>query len=98
MAYNSNNEERVELADIKKNDRGEFVKVAKITNKNTGNSSVDIRNYYTTKEGEIAPTYKGVRFNTEMTPDIIRGIADSLEYDELEDLRDYINRKLEADE
>ena len=51
MAYNADNEIREELAQIQKNNRGEYVIATKITNKISGSVSVDIRQYYTNEAG-----------------------------------------------
>jgi hypothetical protein len=88
MAYNASNEERVELASVQKNSRGEYIKVAKITNKNTGSVSVDVRLFYTNDSDEVAPTSKGVRFNAELLVDIMSGLAKALESNEVYDLID----------
>jgi hypothetical protein len=92
MAYNANNEERVELASVQKNSRGEYIRVAKITNKNTGTVSVDVRLFYTNDSDEVSPTSKGVRFNAELLPDLMAGLAKALEYNEVYDLIDDLQK------
>lgn len=91
MAYNANNEIREELAKIQKNDRGEFVVATKITNKNSGNVSIDIRQNYTNADGEVMPTSKGVRFNAENLVELLEGLVKGLESNEMVDLADKLN-------
>lgn len=91
MAYNSDNEVREELASIQKNNRGEFIKVSKVTNKNSGNTNIDIRLWYTDDNDELKPTSKGVRFSTEVAQDIAIGIAKGMEIVDIEDLSDKLS-------
>ena len=88
MAYNANNEICEELVNIKKGNRGDCIIASKITNKNTNNVSIDIRQYYTDDEGELKPTSKGVRFNSELLSDLLGGLAIALETNEMLDLSD----------
>lgn len=88
MAYNADNEVREELAKVQKNNRGEFIIATKITNKTSGNVSVDVRQYYTDDNDEVKPTSKGVRFNAENLYDVILGLAKALEANEMIDLAD----------
>lgn len=98
MAYNAQNEERKELIDIKKNERGDHIVVTKITNKANGNTSIDLRNYYTTEDGEVRPTQKGIRVNTEFLLDLIVAMTDGLEANELFDLQDKLEEIIEDGE
>lgn len=86
MAYNADNEVKDVLAEIQKNNRGDFVIASKITNKNTGSVSVDIRQYYTNDADEVKPTSKGIRINTELLPELLAGLVKALEADEMIDL------------
>lgn len=97
MAYNASNEERTQLLDIKKNERGEHIIVTKIRNKANGNESIDIRQFYTNDESQVLPTQKGIRLNTENLVDLIFALTDALEANELFDLQDRLEEKL-ADE
>lgn len=72
MAYNTN-EKRVTVGEIKKNNMGEYIKVDSIEGKN-GNS-VDIRTYFTSEDGQILPTKKGVRVNSEQSVDLVKFIV-----------------------
>lgn len=93
MAYE--NEERKDLAVIKKNNRGDYVIVAKITNKNSGNVSLDIRQFYTDDSDQVVPTKKGIRVNTELAMEVIKAMFKVLEADELMDLQDELNSMLD---
>lgn len=91
MAYNASNEERTELFNIAKGNRGDAVVGSKIVNKNTNNVSIDIRQYYTDDNGELKPTSKGVRFNAENLLDVIKALVPALEANEIEDLNDILS-------
>lgn len=94
MAYE--NEERKDLAVIKKNNRGDYVVVAKITNKNSGNVSLDIRQFYTDDSDQVIPTKKGIRLNTELAMDVIKAMVKVLEADELMDLQEELNNLVDG--
>lgn len=53
------------ILDFEQNTRGECIRVSKLTGKNSGTVKIDIRRYYTDKEGNLAPTSKGIRFDIE---------------------------------
>lgn len=91
MDYRTNNEVREELAQIQKNNKGEFVIATKITNKTSGSVSVDIRQYYTNEADEVLPTKKGVRINAELLPELLNGLARALELNEMMDLSDMLS-------
>ena len=91
MAYNADNEIREALAQIQKNNRGEYVIATKITNKTSGSVSVDIRQYYTNDAGEVMPTSKGVRINAELLSDLLNGLVKALEVNEMMDLSDMLS-------
>lgn len=94
MAYNANNETKVNVVDIKKNNRGDYLKMDVVTKNSNGDKAVDIRNYYTTEDGEIRPTQRGVRIKSEEAYDITLHMLDILEANELMDLVDEINQRL----
>lgn len=71
MAYNAENDLRKELGLFGKNNRGDKIAVTKITNTKSGDVSYDIRNMYTTEDGEVRPTAKGVRIREELMDKII---------------------------
>lgn len=91
MAYNANNEIREELAQIQKNNRGDYVIATKITNKTSGAVSVDIRQYFTNDADEVTPTSKGIRINAELLPELLNGLVRALEANEMMDLSDMLN-------
>lgn len=91
------NEINEQVAQIDKNNRGDYMVVSKITNKNTGTVSADIRQFYTDDNGKVAPTRKGTRVNTEILPDVIKALLQLLEPDELEDIGEIIEN-MGADE
>ena len=47
---------------------------------NEKSDSIDIREYYTSESGELLPTKKGIRFNCEVTLQVIDALVRSLEY------------------
>ena len=94
MAYE--NEERKDLAVIKKNNRGDYVVVAKITNKNSGNVSLDIRQFYTDDSDQVIPTKKGIRLNTELAMEVIKAMVKVLEADELMDLQEELSNMIDG--
>lgn len=98
MAYNANNEERKELAKVQKNSRGEYIVAAEITNKNTGNVSIDIRQFYTDDNDELKPTSKGVRFSAEMLGEVVAGLVQALDFGELITANDTISEMIEKQE
>ena len=82
MARTYNNKE-TDVTMVPRNDRGEYVKVCRLTPEGNQLSSVDIRNYYTSEnDGKIYPTKKGVRIHSEMLVDTVAAILDTLTDDE----------------
>lgn len=70
MAYDASKEERKEVGRIRKNDRGEYIIVSLVKNKDTGAEAVDARLNYTDDNGEIRPTQKGFRVNAEFAEEL----------------------------
>ena len=97
MAYNAANEVQEEIVRLQKNQRGDYLVVKKVTNKNSGNISVDVRNYYTNDEGEVMPTSKGIRINSEMLLETMMAMVKCLEIVEVEDLKDSLEQLLDID-
>lgn len=91
------NEINEQVAQIDKNNRGDYMVVSKITNKNTGSVSADIRQFYTDDNGSVAPTRKGTRVNSEILPEVIKALLQLVEPDELEDIGEFIEN-MGADE
>ena len=81
MAYNASNEERTVLAEIEKGTKGDKIIISKIKNIKTNNESIDIRLFYTNKEGELQATSKGVRFSTDVTNDVIVALQKAIATD-----------------
>lgn len=95
MAYNASNEVKEELVKIQKNNRGDYVIASKITNKNSGTVSIDIRQFYTNDNDEVMPTSKGVRLNAESLLELLSGLARALEANEVMDLCDTLQDSLQ---
>jgi len=93
MAYNADNELRDDLGVYDKNSRGDKVAVTKITNKKTGNVAYDIRNMYTTDGGEVRPTQRGVRLNSELIVDVMQSLLIGLGEDERQSLLQILQDK-----
>lgn len=96
MAYNAK-ETQKELLMLPKGNRGEYIKVSRITPENTAKSeSVDIRVMYTAvdpNEGaQIRPTQKGVRINSEMLPEIMAAIYANMTEEELADFENNLEK------
>ena len=97
MAYNASNEVQEEIVRLQKNQRGDYLVVKKVTNKNSGNVSVDVRNYYTNDNDEVLPTSKGIRINSEMLLETMMAMAKCLEIVEVEDLKDALDQILDIE-
>ena len=80
MAYNQKKNEVTEvLMDVTKNNRGDVVRVSKITSDN--DVSYDIRNMFVAESGELQFTTKGVRLKEADMASIIIGVMKSLDTD-----------------
>lgn len=82
MAYSYVEDSREELGTIEKGSN--TVLINKI--KSGERESIDIREYYTDEAGELKPSKKGIRLNTEVAADLILSVAKALEVDELSDV------------
>lgn len=98
MAYNTN-EKRVTVGEIKKNNMGEYIKVDSIEGKN-GNS-IDVRTYFTSEDGQILPTKKGVRVNSEQSVDLVKFIVMAMDeaarMDVLSAVQELVDEETESD-
>lgn len=74
-----------ELGMIKKNDRGDFIRIARIIPAK-GNEAIDIRMFYTDEMGQLRPTSKGIRISTEKVAEVIRLMMKGLKIEEYEEL------------
>jgi hypothetical protein len=83
---------------IDKNNRGDKIIVAEVTTKTSGNTYLDIRQFFTNDDDQVMPTKKGIRFNTEIAPEIILAMAKSLQIDEMEDLRDKLDELINLED
>lgn len=92
MAYENN--ETTIIKDVEKGNRGDVIRVSKVTNKTSGSISCDIRMYYEDEDGELKPTKKGCRFNAESAYDIVQAMIEFLTVDELENLATVVGDKL----
>lgn len=76
MAYD--NIEQVTVGDVRKNSRGDYIRVQKCFNKNKGTSAVDVRDFYTSDDSEdLMPTKKGVRIQDENIADVVKYIYEA---------------------
>lgn len=81
----SYNAEETNVKFIDKNGRGDTIRVARIANEK-GDEFLDVRNYYTNDGGERCPTQKGVRFNTEISVDIVTALLEAMTADEFNEV------------
>lgn len=80
MAYNQKKNEATEvLMDVTKNNRGDVVRISKITSDT--DVSYDIRNMFVAESGELQFTTKGVRLKETDMASIIIEVMKSLDTD-----------------
>lgn len=91
--YNANNEQRTVLADVKKNDKGDFIRVSFVNNGKS--KSYDIRNMYT-ENGEEKYA-KGVRVKDEQLVDVLFAILNDMDADNFNALMDKVNTTIEIE-
>lgn len=92
MAYDVTKEKQEVLAQIEKNSRGDVIQVSKITMVGRTTESVDIRIMYTDDDGELRPTRKGVRFNSEQAAEVAAALVKNfISEDGLEDFIESLN-------
>ncbi len=83
MARTYNNKES-DVTMVPRNDRGEYIKVCRLTPEGNQLSSIDIRNYYTSdQDGKVYPTQKGVRIHSEMLVETVVAILHACTDEEL---------------
>ena len=73
---------------LDKNSRGAYIQVSTVDNKMW---SMDIRQMYTTVNGEIKPTTKGVRVNEELIVDLLVECIRALPNDLYEELKERLD-------
>ena len=94
MAYNNNQSEVI--AKIKKNDRGEFIVVSKVVS-DKGNTSVDVRQYYTNDDDEQLPTKKGIRVAYDLIEDVVRAMLNCMDTGDKQLLLDTLDAEIGED-
>lgn len=83
MARTYNNKES-NVTLVPRNDRGEYIKVARLVPEGNQLESIDIRNHYTSdQDGKVYPTQKGVRIHSEMLVETVVAILHACTDEEL---------------
>jgi ribonucleotide reductase alpha subunit len=96
MAYADT--KQTEVGAIKKNNRGDFIKVTACENPSTKAVSVDIREFYTNDNDEILPTKKGIRVSDEAIAELVEYIYNACSVEGKEELRDRFKAILDTSE
>lgn len=86
MAYNYRDEKQVEVALIKKNERGDYYKITRIIPGSNKLESIDMRMMYTDDSDEIRPTKKGIRVNTEDITEFMVAVFKALSIEERQEV------------
>lgn len=86
LAYNSKDEIQEIIGIFDKNSRGDKIRVTRIIKKKSNTIYVDVRNMYTDQDGEIRPTQKGIRLNSEIAVDIICAMLEALGDEAIQDV------------
>lgn len=74
------------VGSIKKNERGDYINVSRSSYK--GKEGIDIRNFYTNANGELAPTQKGVNINSELLGEVMALVLKVMSVEEFLDFSD----------
>lgn len=74
------------VGSIRKNERGDYINVSRSSYK--GKEGIDIRNFYTNANGELAPTQKGVNINSELLGDVMALVLKAMSIEEFLDFSD----------
>lgn len=82
MAYDASNDVVEEIAMFDKNNRGDKIRVTRITKKVGNSAFVDVREMFTADNGDVKPRPKGIRINSELTADVIIAMIKALNDDE----------------
>lgn len=86
MAYSAK-EKQNEIGLVRKNSRGEYIRVARIIPEDSRKlESLDIRLMYTAEDGSVRPTTKGIRVNSELLPEVVSLIIKGMSHEELAEL------------
>lgn len=67
------------IASIKKNNRGDYINVSKITNGSNEVIGVDIRQFFTNDDDELCPTKKGLRIKIDNLNEVLDALAKIVE-------------------
>lgn len=74
------------VGSVKKNERGDHINVSRSSYK--GKEGIDIRNFYTNANGELAPTQKGVNINSELLGEVMALVLQAMSIEEFLDFSD----------
>ena len=90
MAYSSKAVEEV-ICTVKKESSSPIL-IKTLTNKDKNSVKIDIRTHFTPEgKEELAPTSKGVRFDSEELLDVVKALVNQLQADELDEVADLID-------
>ena len=90
MAYNSKAVEEV-ICTVKKESSSPIL-IKTLTDKDKNSVKIDIRTHFTPEgKEELAPTSKGVRFDSEELLDVVKALVSQLQTDELDEVADLID-------
>lgn len=85
MAYNSKAVEEV-ICTVKKESSSPIL-IKTLTDKDKNSVKIDIRTHFTPEgKEELAPTSKGVRFDSEELLDVVKALVNQLQADELDEV------------
>lgn len=74
------------VGSVRKNERGDYINVSRSSYK--GKEGIDIRNFYTNANGELAPTQKGVNINSELLGEVMSLVLKAMSIEEFLDFSD----------
>jgi hypothetical protein len=86
LAYNFKDEIQEIIGIFDKNSRGDKIRVTRIIKEKSNTIYVDVRNMYTDQDGEIRPTQKGIRLNSEIAVDVICAMLEALGDEAIQDV------------
>ena len=92
MAYDASNEKQVEVGCIDKNTYGDKIMVKRIIPKDKARlESVDVRNMYTSKDGNVYPAKQGgLRMNSELVVEVMTLVYKAMSEEERSDFQNSI--------
>ncbi len=79
MPYDASKEKQVEYGMIPKNERGEYIRVGKVTSQSSQGYSTDVRLFYTDNAGDIRPTQKGLRIPSKHMVETMRSMFNAMD-------------------